>query len=99
MWADRSARFLGEDHISVLVRVEPSRRGELLDAARAVRAEEPDDRGWVRLEVTFEDLRHATWAIWQLGTDADVLAPESLRVALRDRAATLAARYDQRSRA
>jgi predicted DNA-binding transcriptional regulator YafY len=94
IWAERSARFLSENHIPVLVRVAPSRRDELLNAARAVRTEEPDAEGWVRLDVTFEDLRHAVWAIWQLDTGAEVLAPDSLRAALHDRAATLAARYD-----
>ncbi|MET8773297.1 hypothetical protein ABZV94_41685, partial [Streptomyces sp. NPDC004658] len=37
--------------------------------------------------MTFEDLRHAVWAVWQLDTDAHVLAPDSLRTALRDRLA------------
>lgn len=94
IWAERSAQFLSENHIPVLVRVKPSRREELLNTARAVRAEEPDADGWVRLDVTFEDLRHAVWAIWQLDTGAEVLAPESLRTALRDRATALATRYD-----
>jgi predicted DNA-binding transcriptional regulator YafY len=95
IWAERSARFLSEDHLPVLVRVAPTRREEVLDAARAVRAEEHEADGWVRLDVTFEDLRHAVWAIWQLDADAEVLAPESLRSALHDRAATLAVRYAQ----
>jgi predicted DNA-binding transcriptional regulator YafY len=67
----------------------------LLDAARAVRAEEHEADGWVRLDVTFEDLRHAVWAIWQLGTDAELLAPDSLRAALHQRATTLTTRYAQ----
>lgn len=93
IWAERTARFLSEEHIPVDVRVAPSRREELLNTARAVRSEEPEADGWVRLDVTFEDLRHAVWAIWQLGTDAEVVAPDSLRAALLDRATTLAARY------
>ncbi|APE09380.1 DNA-binding transcriptional regulator [Rhodococcus sp. 2G] len=98
IWAERSAQFLSKNHIPVLVRVEPTRREELLNTARAVRAEEPEEDGWVRLDVTFEDLRHAVWAIWQLDTAAEVLAPESLRAALRDRAATLNARYESFAR-
>ncbi|KHJ71959.1 helix-turn-helix transcriptional regulator [Rhodococcus sp. Chr-9] len=98
IWAERSAQFLSTNHIPVLVRVEPTRREELLNTARAVRAEEPEEDGWVRLDVTFEDLRHAVWAIWQLDTAAEVLAPESLRAALRDRAATLNARYESFAR-
>ncbi|MFF1696294.1 helix-turn-helix transcriptional regulator [Streptomyces sp. NPDC058257] len=94
IWRDRSARFLsGGDHITVLVRVNPVRREDLLDTALAVRAEEPDPDGWLRLEVTFQDSRHAEWALWQFSTDAEALAPESLRASLRNRAAALATRY------
>ncbi|MGW5467924.1 helix-turn-helix transcriptional regulator [Streptomyces chartreusis] len=96
IWRERSARFLSDgDHISVLVRMNPVRREELLDTTLAVRAEQPDADGWLRLEVTFQDLRHAEWALWQLGTDAEALAPQSLRTSLRDRAAAMAARYEE----
>ncbi|MFJ2027392.1 helix-turn-helix transcriptional regulator [Streptomyces sp. NPDC087897] len=95
IWRERSARFLsGGDHLTVRVRVDPVRREELLDTVPAVRAEDPDADGWSRLEVAFQDARHAEWALWQLGTDAEALAPQSLRSALRDRAATIAARYE-----
>jgi predicted DNA-binding transcriptional regulator YafY len=98
IWRERSARFLaGGDHITVLVRVNPARREELLDTALAVRAEEPDADGWLRLEVTFQDSRHAEWALWQLSMDAEALAPQSLRTSLRDRAAAFATRYGDSS--
>ncbi|MFF4274067.1 helix-turn-helix transcriptional regulator [Streptomyces sp. NPDC001536] len=94
IWRERSARFLaGGDHITVRVRVDPARREGLLDTALAVRAEEPDADGRLRLEVTFQDAEHAEWALWQLGTDAEALAPQSLRTSLRDRAAAMATRY------
>lgn len=94
IWRERSAQFLsGGDHLTVLVRVNPTRREDLLDAALAVRAEEPEADGWLRLEVTFQDSRHAEWALWQLGTDAEALTPRSLRTSLRDRATAVAARY------
>lgn len=93
IWAERTARFLSENHISVVVRIRTSRREELLENARAIRAEEPEPDDWVRLEVTFEDLRHAVWAMWPLGTDADVLAPQSVRDAMYVRAEALAAHY------
>ncbi|WP_328439414.1 WYL domain-containing protein [Streptomyces sp. NBC_00444] len=94
IWRERSARFLSDgDHITVLLRVNPARREELLDTVLAVRAEEPDADGRLRLEVTFQDARHAEWALWQLGTDAEALSPQSLRTSLHDRAAALAARY------
>ena len=48
---------------------------------------------WLRLEVTFQDLWHAEWALWQLGTAAEALAPEELRTSLHHRAAALADRY------
>lgn len=92
-WRERCARFLSDGHMSVLVRVSPERREDLLSTALAVRAEEPEADGWLRLEVTFQDSRHAEWALWQLSTDAEALSPRSLRTALRDRAATIAARY------
>ncbi|WP_106252411.1 helix-turn-helix transcriptional regulator [Allonocardiopsis opalescens] len=93
IWRERCARFLSGDQLSVLVRVDPQRREELLGTALAVRAEEPDADGWLRLEVTFQDARHAEWALWQLGTDAEALAPPSLRARLRERATAIAARY------
>ncbi|MFE1550317.1 helix-turn-helix transcriptional regulator [Streptomyces sp. NPDC058718] len=93
IWRERSARFLADDHLTVLVLVDPARREDLLDKALAVRAEEPDADGRLRLEVTFQDAWHAEWALWQLATAAEALAPESLRTSLRDRAAAMAARY------
>ena len=95
IWRERCAQFLSSDHLAVLVRAHPARREELLTSAVAVRAEEPDAGGWLRLEVTFQDLRHAEWALWQLGTDAEALTPQSLRTALRDRALAMAGRYEE----
>jgi predicted DNA-binding transcriptional regulator YafY len=92
-WAERCASFLTEGHIAVHVRVNPSRRDDLLDMAEAVRAEGPGPDGWLRLEVTFQDLWHAEWAMWQLGADVEALDPQPLRAALRDRAQVIAHRY------
>ncbi|XVV15347.1 helix-turn-helix transcriptional regulator [Actinoplanes sp. CA-131856] len=89
IWRERRARFLSTGHIVVRARVDPARREELLSAAVAVRAEEPP-----LLEVTFQDLRHAVWALWQLGPDAEALSPPALRAALHDRAAAIVARYE-----
>ncbi|GAB3817523.1 YafY family protein [Micromonospora zhanjiangensis] len=93
-WRERCAQFLSDGHIAALVRVSPARREDLLSAAVAVRAEESDADGWLRLEVTFQDLRHAEWALWQLGMGAEALAPDELRAALHDRATAFAARYE-----
>jgi len=99
IWRQRSAQFLSDDHLTVLVRVHPARREELLSTAQAVRAEEPDADGWLRLEVTYQDARHAVWALWQLAMAAEVLAPQSVRTALHNRAAAIATRYGAMSAA
>ncbi|WP_369369801.1 helix-turn-helix transcriptional regulator [Promicromonospora sp. Populi] len=94
VWQERSTRFrTGGNQVTVLVRMDPARREELVGTALAILDEEADDDGRLRLEVTFQDARHAEWALWQLGTAAEALAPQSLRTALRDRATALAARY------
>jgi predicted DNA-binding transcriptional regulator YafY len=93
-WQERSTRFRASgDQVTVLVRVHPKRREELAGTALAVRAEETDADGWLRMDVTFQDQRHAEWALWQLATNAEALAPQWLRTALRDRAAAIADRY------
>ncbi|WP_280429331.1 helix-turn-helix transcriptional regulator [Nocardia brasiliensis] len=93
-WQERGTRFrTGGDQVAVRARVHPSRRAELVGTALAVRAEATDADDWLRLEVTFQDARHAEWALWQVATNAEVLAPQWLRTTLRDRAAELAAHY------
>ncbi|MBO8200602.1 WYL domain-containing protein [Streptomyces smyrnaeus] len=93
-WQERSTRFrAGGDQVTVLIRMDPARREELLETALAVRAEETDPDGRLRLEVAFQDARHAEWALWQLAMDAEALAPQWLRTALRDRAEAMATRY------
>lgn len=93
LWRDRCAQFLSQDHLTVLVLVDPARREELTATAVAVRAEEPEQDGTLCLEVTYQDTRHAEWALWQLAGDAEVLAPQTLRDLLRDRARIMAERY------
>lgn len=96
-WRERSARFrAGDGQLAVRLLLHPRRREELLDTALAVLHEEPGpprDPERQLLEVTFQDLRHAEWALWQLGTDAVALTPDALRDALRERAAAFAAAY------
>ncbi|GAB3697137.1 helix-turn-helix transcriptional regulator [Mariniluteicoccus flavus] len=93
LWRDRAAQFLSEDHLRAVIRIVPACREALLEASRAVLDERQEPDGRLRLEVMFEDLRHATWAVWQLGADAEALAPQALRTGLRDRAAALVDRY------
>ncbi|MEV6062105.1 WYL domain-containing protein [Nocardia asteroides] len=93
-WQERGTRFrTGGDQLAVLVLVRPARREELVATALAVHSETAHPNGPLRMEVTFQDARHAEWALWQLGPDAEALSPQSLRTALHDRAADLAARY------
>ncbi|MEU3010803.1 helix-turn-helix transcriptional regulator [Nocardia asteroides] len=93
-WRDRATRFrAGGDQLAVLVRVHPSRRDDLVATAVAVHAEHTDPDGLLRMDVTFQDARHAEWALWQLGPDAEALTPAALRTALHTRATTLATRY------
>ena len=93
-WRERGTRFRsGGDQVAVLVRVHPARREDLVGTALAVLAEEADSDGWLRLEMTFQDMRHATWALWQFATSTEALAPQWLRDSLRDRAAGIATRY------
>ncbi|MGW0663679.1 helix-turn-helix transcriptional regulator [Streptodolium elevatio] len=93
-WRERSTRFrTGGDQVTVRVRVDPARRAELVGTALAVLAEEADADGRLRMEVAFQDARHAEWALWQLAPGAEALAPQWLRDSLRDRAAAIATRY------
>ncbi|WP_433335385.1 helix-turn-helix transcriptional regulator [Spirillospora sp. CA-294931] len=94
-WQERSTRFrTGGDQVTVLARVSPTRRNELVGTALAVLTEETDPDGWLRLEVTFQDHRHAEWALWQLAMSAEALSPEWLRTSLHNRATRIAARYE-----
>lgn len=93
-WQERGVRFrTGGDQVTALVRVEAARREELAGTAVAVLTEEAEADGRLRLEVTFQDPRHAEWALWKLATDAEALEPQWLRTALCERATAVASRY------
>ncbi|MCK2239102.1 MULTISPECIES: YafY family protein [unclassified Crossiella] len=98
-WQERSTRFrTGGDQITVLLRLNPARRTDLVGTALTVRAEdtgEVDADGWLRLAATFQDARHAEWALWQLATNAEALAPQWLRTTLRERATAVLSCYGQ----
>ena len=94
LWEARSARFrAGEAQLVVLTRLDPARREELAGTALAIIRETADPDGWLRMELTFQDLRHAEWALWQLGTRAEVLSPSELRDALHRQAVHVATHY------
>ncbi len=107
-WQERSRRFReGAEQVAVLVRVDAARRDELAADAVAVLTDAAgtdseagadaeagtDADGRLRMEVAFQDRRHAEWALWQLAPDAEVLAPQWLRDSLHARAAAVAARH------
>jgi predicted DNA-binding transcriptional regulator YafY len=93
-WQERSTQMMtGGDPVAVLVRVTPSRREDLVGLTQSVVSETPDADGWLRMEVTFQDSRHAEWALWQLTTNAEALNPEWLRTSLHNRAAAIATWY------
>ena len=98
-WQERGTRFRtgGDDQVTVLVRVNPAWREDLVATALAVLTEEPDPDGRLRLEVTFQDPWHAEWALWKLTTHAEALSPQWLRTSLYNRATTIAARYETSS--
>jgi predicted DNA-binding transcriptional regulator YafY len=97
-WQERSTQFrTGGDQVTVQARVKQARREDLVGTALAVLAEEEELDGWLRLDAMFQDARHAEWALWQLAMDSEVLAPASLRTSLRQRAAGIAALYEESS--
>lgn len=97
LWRQRSDRFrAGDDQLTVVLLVTAARRDDLLGTVVAVHHEQVDGGDGVgrqRLEVSFQDARHAEWALWQLAADAEVLQPGWLRSVLRERALAMAAGY------
>jgi predicted DNA-binding transcriptional regulator YafY len=93
-WQERSTQFrTGGEQVTAQVRVHPAHRDDLVGNALAVLSEEPDAHGWLRLELTFQDSRHAQWALWKLATSAEALSPQWLRASLGNRAAAVATHY------
>ncbi|MEV0585098.1 WYL domain-containing protein [Nonomuraea sp. NPDC050310] len=93
-WRDRSTRFrTGGEQVVVRVRLHPGQREALVTTALAVLSEEAEADGRLRMEVSFQDRRHAEWALWQLATGAEALSPEWLRTRLRERATAIANTY------
>ncbi|CCQ17564.1 putative transcriptional regulator [Rhodococcus sp. AW25M09] len=100
MWNERSARFRnGDAQMTVSARIHPTRREELANTALTVTDEDLDGDGRLRITLTFQDERHAEWALWQLGKDAEVIAPPSLQDGLYRRALGIANHYRPRDQA
>lgn len=57
-------------------------------------AGDPDATGWVQVEIPIESVEHAVPALLQLGADAEVLAPQSLRARMAMTVGALARLYE-----
>ena len=94
LWQERSAAFrTGGKQVAVVARVSPARRDELVDTVLTVRSETLDADGWLLLDMTFQDARHAEWAMWQHAPHVEALSPPWLRAVLHTAAMAMAARY------
>ena len=99
-WAERKADFAAAiPKYPVAVRVSPRGR-PLLALLNEGAPEMPlrddlpiDDRGWIRLSLTFERPETAARLLRQLGADIEVLSPTELRSIMSDTAAALSALY------
>ncbi|HEY8326098.1 MAG TPA: YafY family protein [Ktedonobacterales bacterium] len=75
-------------------------RADLLDWARAMwrytrfdSISQPDDSGWLTLEITFESAREACFCLLGLGGAVEALQPAELRALIRERAAAASLRH------
>ncbi|SDG67006.1 Predicted DNA-binding transcriptional regulator YafY, contains an HTH and WYL domains [Lentzea fradiae] len=93
-WHDRGTRFrAGDNQVTVRLRLHPDHRETLLTTAVAVHTEHTGPDDWLHLTVTFQDHRHARWALWQHSTHAEALHPQWLRDALHHQATVTADLY------
>lgn len=95
LWRERCAEYLDRElhRVTVNVEVVASRHHQLVGTALAVRAATPEHDGWARLDVTWPDVEHAEFALWQLGADARAVEPTWLRERMRTRGAQIAEHY------
>jgi predicted DNA-binding transcriptional regulator YafY len=94
VWTQRRAAFLAaRPTTTATVRIRVDRRAALASTALGIVAEEAEGSDTLRVEVLFGDGLHAERALWSLGSDVEVLAPEPLRAAMAARAAAVAALY------
>lgn len=94
IWQDRSTRFrTSGEQVAVRLRLHPDRLKELVGTALHSTVSAPDGEGWLAVDATFQDARHAEWAVWQCAGQGEALAPEWLRAVMRERAATVSAAY------
>jgi predicted DNA-binding transcriptional regulator YafY len=100
-WAEASDEFLGSwqttpvhvrvraEHLRLVRYVQDPTRTE----AALASASPPDDDGWVRVTLQFENLEMAGYDLMRLGGDVEVLEPVELRAHLATRASEMVERY------
>ncbi|MDO5051842.1 MAG: WYL domain-containing protein [Pseudoclavibacter sp.] len=94
LWRERGERFRASlGRFPACVALAPEQREELVGTAAALCSERAQEDGRLRLELLFQDLHHAEWAVWRLAEPAEALEPRELREALTRRAARLVARH------
>lgn len=93
-WQERSTTFrTSGDQVTVHMRLNPTKLKDVVATALTVHTDDPYPDGWLSLKATFQDARHAQWALWQLATNAEALEPQWLRTHLHERATALATHY------
>lgn len=86
-WQQRRQAFReAQPKFIVQARVRAARRGQLVRAALTLTGEAADTGGWLLLDLVFADPRHAAAVLWDLGPDAQVIQPQTLRDTLASRA-------------
>jgi predicted DNA-binding transcriptional regulator YafY len=102
LWNRRRSEFRqGFASIIATVAVSARRRDEVAAAALRVAESTPPSANAAHgreadvqvLHLEYGDTGHAVAAMWRFGQDVEVLAPQSVRTAIADRAAAVAARY------
>lgn len=95
LWQERirSFRHDSQTNMRVTVRVHPDHRAELAETALAIHSEAPEPDGRLCIDLTFHDHPHAEWALWKLGSLAEVLTPGDLKNSLYNRALAMTNQY------
>lgn len=74
LWEERSRKFReGGEQVMVQLKVRRSHLKTLSATALAVVREAGNEEEWLTLQATFQDDRHAKWALWELGVSAEAL--------------------------
>jgi predicted DNA-binding transcriptional regulator YafY len=100
LWRTEVSRFEASLRQSkATLRVAPSAMWSIdrlgAEAAEAIQAAQPDERGWREASIWIEGISHAAGLLLGFATDIEVLAPEALRREVQQRARRVCALYDE----